>query len=201
MSRQTFFNVSSCFPKHRRNICPTPSSSSHSYSSSCWLTPCVNFLLTIPSITRPALAFLLNHVHIIPLFHFSLSAELSRFLVQKKTADTLHFFRLPASHLLIWTECVELLTQCLRSGGDQIVGVKHIQAESLPSSAARKPPPQTESRHFIEHTVAEFNPEVSSINQKMWHVWKTQKAVKQEPRHLLWHRNPEEGAGRGGTWC
>ena len=29
----------------------------------------------------------------------------------------------------------------------------------------------------------------------MWHVWKTQKPMKPEPGHLLWHQNRAEGGG------
>lgn len=71
------------------------SSLSYSFSpSSCWLTPSPHFLFTILSIIRPTLAFLLNHVYIILLFHFSLWPSQGS---SNKTADIPPFFSLFSS--------------------------------------------------------------------------------------------------------
>lgn len=51
-----------------------------------------------------------------------------------------------------------------------------------------QPRPQTESQKLMYHTNQVFNLRLSSINSKMWRA-KKQKAMKPEPRHLLWQPN------------
>lgn len=59
--------------------------------SSCWLTPSPRFCHTIPSINHPALAFLLNHVHIICL---ALSSLWPSQISSCRTADMPSLFSL-----------------------------------------------------------------------------------------------------------
>lgn len=87
---------------------------------------------------------------------------------------------------------VELPKEYLRS--ESSAGVKHIQAESPPRAQPATATPDRVPELNVAHG-PEFIPGPSSVNQKMWHVWKTQKPMKPEPGHLLWHQNLTEGGG------